>query len=136
MSCAVCSFFRSHVLDVAASANGSFVHALSAASARWVDTSEKVTSSDFASVYGLSFSISVMVPVVPDGPVDGPPHAYDAAKAAATARAEMKRMKRFLLSAILAMAGPDPVVAIRRFKSRSCENPGAHAVPLVPTKTV
>jgi hypothetical protein len=70
-----------------------------------VDTSENVTSSDFASVYGLSFIITVRAPEVPDGPVDDP-HAYEAASAVAIARAEMRRIPLLFMAAAAATVGP------------------------------
>src|SRR5689334_9220701 len=62
MSCAVCSFFKSHVRLDAPPANGTVVQSPPDACTL---TAEKVTSSAFASLNGLSLSMIVSEPLPP-----------------------------------------------------------------------
>src|SRR5712691_273174 len=61
MSCAVSSFFKSHVRLETPPANGTVIQSPPDA---WILTSEKVTSSAFASLNGLSFNITENVELV------------------------------------------------------------------------
>src|SRR5688572_9665949 len=80
----------SHVRLDAPPENGSFVHSPSALCAL---TSENVTSSDLASVNGLSFKSTVNDPGAPLGPVAEPPHAAAyPASATAIANADIERI--------------------------------------------
>src|SRR5688572_25245671 len=78
----------SHVRLVAPPENGTFVHSPSALCAL---TSENVTSSDFASLNGLSLIITVSDDGAPLGPVVESPHAGNV-KAAATTSASFEPM--------------------------------------------
>src|SRR4051812_37607453 len=84
MSCAVWSFFRSQVRDVPPPLNGSMLKPPDPDTCAL--TSENVTSSAFASLYGESLIITLSVEPVLDG-LDGEPHPAKAiASVTSTAR--------------------------------------------------
>src|SRR5687767_4203077 len=95
---AFCSFFRSHVRVVPASANGSVDQEPSGVSARCAETSEKVTSTARASSNGASVIRTFSVPLGPDGELgDELPQALVAATAAARNIPVKERIGRVLL---------------------------------------